>query len=255
MHTIIVMYEGGTRPEEQIRLRPGESLEFGSGGRPSGADRPYLAIPHDGVSRTAGRITATGAFWTLSNLNCCNTYVVENPEGAGEHIKVAPGRLDAPVPFEFARLVVPAGGELLSCQVWAPRHDYAEPPASPADGEPMLPAFPLDRSARYFLVLAALTEPRLRGAPHAPIPTVSEVVHRLLPVWPEANPTTVQWNIDYLAVKMRLKPASGAPGSCGRRLNGKKEALASLALRFDLIREEELTVLEGRHADAVPGWR
>ncbi|MEU1277463.1 FHA domain-containing protein [Streptomyces sp. NPDC005805] len=245
MHTIIVVPASGATcgtASEQIRLGPGERLHFGRAparGRPDG-----LTLTHPGVSRSAGEITATGTHWSLSNFSGSTTYVVENPEGAGEHIKVAPGRLDAPVPFEFSRLVLPAAGELLSLDVWAPCHDYHDPAdaGAGADGEPTALAFPLDRTKRYFLVLVALCEPRLRGTPHAAPPTADEVVERLRPRWPAANRAAVQWNIDYLAVKLRLKPA---PEVCdpGPRLNGKKDLMVSLALRFDLVREDDLGAL------------
>jgi hypothetical protein len=201
-------------------------------------------IGHDGVSRRAGEITAHGAFWILSNLSARHTYVVENPEGAGEHIKVGPGRLDAPVPFEFSRIVLPAAGDLLPIEVWAPRHDYLSGPDG-TDGDPTTPAFSVDHSKRYFAVLAALCEPRLRGDPHAPLPTVDQVVDRLRPAWPAVSRTSVQWNIDYLAVKLRLKPGPDT-AETGPRLNGKKESLVSLALRFDLVREDDLGVLMAR---------
>ncbi|MDT0610270.1 FHA domain-containing protein [Streptomyces lancefieldiae] len=220
----------------QLRLGPGERLVFGRS-----APGNDLVIGHDGVSRRAGVITAYGAFWILSNLSARQTYVVENPEGAGEHIKVAPGRLDAPVPFEFSRIVLPAAGDLLPIEVWAPRHDYLAG-ADGADGEPTAPAFSVDRGKRYFAVLAALCEPRLRGDPHAPLPTVDQVVERLRPSWAAASRTSVQWNIDYLAVKLRLKPGPDTAVT-GPRLNGKKESLVSLALRFDLVREDDLVVL------------
>ncbi|MFF5182717.1 FHA domain-containing protein [Streptomyces sp. NPDC000345] len=241
MYSIIVVPppEPGHGPggrERQLRLASGERLGFG---RAAGADG--LRIPHEGVSRRAGEIAAQGAFWTLSNFSRGQTYVVENPEGAGEHIKVAPGRLDAPVPFEFARMVLPAAGDLLAVEVWAPRHDYLGT-TSGLDGATTAPAFSLDRTKRYFAVLAALCEPRLRGAPHAPLPTVDQVVARLRPGWPAASRTSVQWNIDYLAVKLRLKPGPETADP-GPRLNGKKEALVSLALRFDLVREDDLGVL------------
>jgi len=219
----------------QLRLAPGERLAFGRGAGNG------LVIAHDGVSRRAGEIAAQGAFWILSNLSREQTYVVENPEGAGEHIKVAPGRLDAPVPFEFSRIVLPAAGDLLPVEVWAPRHDYLRP-ESGLDGVTTAPAFSLDPTKRYFAVLAALCEPRLRGAPHAALPTVDQVVDRLRPGWPAASRTSVQWNIDYLAVKLRLKPGPES-ADAGPRLNGKKESLVSLALRFDLVREEDLSVL------------
>lgn len=248
MYSIIVVPPPTTEdaPDRtQLRLAPGERLAFG---RAVGADG--LLIPHDGVSRRAGEITAQGSFWTLSNLSGHQTYVVENPEGAGEHIKVAPGRLDAPVPFEFSRIVLPAAGDLLPVEVWAPRHDYLRAEDGPdglraeggCDGDPTAPAFSVDRTKRYFAVLAALCEPRLRGTPHAPLPTVDQVVERLRATWPAASRTSVQWNIDYLAVKLRLKPGpqTAEPGT---RLNGKKESLVSLALRFDLVREDDLLVL------------
>lgn len=66
--------------EAQLRLAPGERLTFGRS-----ADANDLPIGHEGVSRAAGEITAHGAFWILSNLSAHQTYVVENPEGAGEH--------------------------------------------------------------------------------------------------------------------------------------------------------------------------
>lgn len=248
MYSIIVVPADGAGPADQIRLEPDESLVFGRSPAPLAPSRSgrLLTIAHHGVSRTAGEITATGAFWTLSNLSRGRTYVVENPEGAGEHIKIAPGRVDAPVPFEFSRVVLPAGDELLAFDVWAPRHDYADTDDH-RDGAPTAPAFPLDRSKRYFLVLAALCESRLRGDPYSPLPTSDQVIDRLRPVWPGAGRASVQWNIDYLAVKLRLKqPPEAADG--GRRLNGKKETLVSLALRFDLVGEDDLEVLEGAPA-------
>jgi hypothetical protein len=239
LYSIIVVPPPSSKGDShraQIRLAPGERLSFGRS-----ASGNALAIAHDGVSRSAGEITAQGAFWILSNLSREQTYVVENPEGAGEHIKIGPGRLDAPVPFEFSRIVLPAAGDLLAIEVWAPRHDYLSS-ESGLEGVTTAPAFSVDRTKRYFAVLAALCEPRLRGEPHAPLPTVDQVVERLRPGWPAASPAAVHWNIDYLAVKLRLKsgPDTADPGP---RLNGKKESLVSLALRFDLVREDDLVVL------------
>lgn len=242
MYSIIVVPPQTARQQPagagQLRLAPGERLTFGRS-----AEANDLAIDHEGVSRAAGEITAHGAFWILSNLSAHQTYVVENPEGAGEHIKVGPRRLDAPIPFEFSRIVLPAAGELLHLEVWAPRHDYLrDRDRAGLDGATTRPAFSVDRTKRYFAVLAALCEPRLRGAPHAPLPTVEQVVERLRPGWPSANRAAVQWNIDYLAVKLRLKPGPDT-ADAGPRLNGKKESLVSLALRFDLVREDDLVVL------------
>ncbi|WP_267242974.1 FHA domain-containing protein [Streptomyces sp. PR69] len=265
MYSIIVVPGDRAHDDRQIRLAPGEQLRFGraegagrsegerraeGAGQAEGADgaegERRLAISHPGVSRAAGEITASGAFWSLSNLSSAATYVVENPEGAGEHIKISPGRIGAPVPFEFSRVVLPAGDELLSFDVWAPRHDYADTAGVPAcDGEPTTLPFPLDRTKRYFHVLTALCEPRLRGAPHAPLPTCEQLVERLRPQWPAANRASVQWNIDYLAVKLRLKPGPETADP-GPRLHGKRESIVSLALRFDLVQEDDLGALAGR---------
>ncbi|MFF8969607.1 FHA domain-containing protein [Streptomyces sp. NPDC014995] len=238
MHSIIVVPPQCEEPGGQLRIGPGERLAFGRA--PAGND---LVIAHEGVSRVAGEITAHRAFWILSNHSAHQTYVVENPEGAGEHVKVAPGRQDAPIPFEFSRVVLPAAGDLLSFDVWAPCHGFRARAAGPAAaGAATSPAFALDRTKRYFAVLAALCEPRLRGAPHAPLPAVDELVERLRPTWPGASRSAVYWNIDYLAVKLRLRPGPDT-AEPGRRVNGKKESLVSLALRFDLVREEDLLVL------------
>jgi hypothetical protein len=240
MYSIIVVPADCARTREQIRLEPGEALRFGRAEATDGSRR--LTIPHHGVSRTAGDITAAGSYWSLSNLSSTSTYVVENPEGAGEHIKIAPGRIDAPVPFEFSRVVLPAAGELLGIDVWAPRHAYRSAARPGLSGATTVTAFALDRTKRYYAVLAALCEPRLRGAPHAPLPTIDQVVERLRPTWPAANRSSVYWNVDYLAVKLRLKQPPESADS-GPRLNGKKESLVSLALRFDLVREDDLVVL------------
>ncbi|WP_035868134.1 hypothetical protein [Kitasatospora cheerisanensis] len=243
MHTIIVVPPGRPDSQEHLTLATGERLVFGRSPADAPGRHQRLTIEHDGVSRIAGEILAQGTFWTLSNLNRDRTYVVENPEGGGEHIKVAPGRLDAPVPFEFARIVLPAAGDLLSFDVWAPRHDYLGADPRIPEGATTAAAFALDRTKRYFAVLVALCEPRLRDAPaHAPLPTADELVERLRPGWPAASRSTVQWNINYLAVKLRLAPAWPCPEP-GARRNGMKESLVSLALRFDVVREDDLALL------------
>lgn len=250
MYSIIVVPNGGGG-EGQFRLMPGEILGFGRTPHASpltrGGDGRCLSLDHEGVAHAAGLITATGAFWTLSNLSRRQTYVVENPEGTGEHIRVAPGRADAPVPFEFARVVLPVGDTLPSFDVWAPRHDYFEPTedAHAGTGQLATPAFPLDRTKRYFLVLVALCEPRLRGGTLTPLATTARMVERLRPVWPSADEAAVRWNLDYLAVKLGLRPSPVTAGS-DPRLHGRRETLAALALRFDLVGKEDLDVLDAQ---------
>ncbi|MCX5423133.1 FHA domain-containing protein [Streptomyces sp. NBC_00078] len=237
MYSVIVVPPMCGSSDGQLRIAAGEQLTFGRAGTDGS-----LTIDHQGVPRVAGSITAHRNFWLLSNLSEDQTYVVENPEGAGEHIKIAPGRLDAPVPFEFSRVVLPAAGDLLAFDVWAPRHAFRSVERHGLSGALTTPAFALDRTKRYFAVLAALCEPRLRGEPHAPLPAVEQLVDRLRSVWPTVSRSAVYWNIDYLAVKLRLRPGPDM-AEPGLRVNGKKESLVSLALRFDLIREDDLAVL------------
>ncbi|MDX3307801.1 FHA domain-containing protein [Streptomyces sp. NPDC054884] len=247
MYSLIVVPPPCDGAAEQIRVSTGERLTFG---RAAAADGGGLVIAHAGVPRAAGEITAHRSFWLLSNHSEDQTYVVENPEGAGEHMKVAPGRQEAPVPFEFSRVVLPAGGDLLAFEVWAPCHAFRSVARHGLSGDRTAKAFSLDRTKRYFAVLAALCEPRLRGEPHAPPPAVEQLVDRLRPVWPGVSRSAVYWNVDYLAVKLRLRPDADVQEP-GRRFNGRKESLVSLALRFDLVREDDLGVLTTSLSGAV----
>ena len=128
----MIVPDGCRGPEEQYRLEPGHTLRFGRTA-PAGNG---LTISHPAVACAAGEITATGAFWILTNFSSDQTYTIENPEGAGEHIRVAPGRADAPVPFEFARVGLCTGESEPGCgfDVLAPRHDYLAPGGSLVDG-------------------------------------------------------------------------------------------------------------------------
>ncbi|WP_307808306.1 hypothetical protein [Streptomyces oryzae] len=274
MFSVIIVPDGCRGPEEQHRLEPGHTLRFGRTA-PAGNG---LTISHPAVACAAGEITATGAFWILTNFSSDQTYIVENPEGAGEHIRVAPGRADAPVPFEFARVHLCAGGSgpggpglgesRPGCgfDVLAPRHDYLTPGGSliggPVSGgavggavladdgardaedwsfDPFPRPYPLDHTCHYFLVLAALCEASLRAgdaAAAAPVPDVAELTQRLRPVWPDVTPAAVTWNLDYLRLKLRLRTPDD-PGTV-------REALVRFALRFDLVQEGHLAVLDGQ---------
>jgi hypothetical protein len=249
MDTVLVQYGGGPL----LRLGPGAVARFGRGAPGLDVD---LVLGDRGVPRLAGEIHGTGDHWLLSNFSRDKTYVVENPEGAGEHVKVPPGRLTAPVPFEISRVVLPAGLDFVRFAVFAPMHAYLDRTApdlsdrsdgadesDESDTDGTLAAFPLDESAKYFLVLVALCEPRLRDRSHVAIPTVEHVVERLraLPSCTELTVAAVNFHIDYLARnKLRVKhdPPDGA-----RRLDTKRAALVSLALRFNLVREEHLRLL------------
>src|SRR5262245_15926322 len=126
MDTVLVQVPSpdGGPPLQVVGIQPGETLRFG---RDAGVDIP---LDHPGVSRLAGELTAAVDYWLLSNLSAEATYVVDNPEGGGEYIAVAPRRLAAPVPFEFARVSLPTPERPAEFLVFAPQHAYAEPGAA-----------------------------------------------------------------------------------------------------------------------------
>ncbi|CAM3229447.1 serine/threonine protein kinase [Streptomyces albus] len=222
-----------------LHLGPGETADFGRGG-PGSPVRITLDDP--GVSRHAGVITAAEDYWRLSNYSGHATYVVENMEGAGEHIKVPPGRLGAPVPFEFSRVVLPASDGEVDFKVFAPEHTYLDAGTGVPAGEPTQSPFALDQTAKYFLVLLALCEPRLRDPSSGAIPGVSEVLERLRPLegCHDLTRSAVNYHIDYLAtVKLRLRGGEERAAGTSR----KRAELVALALRFDLVREEHLALL------------
>ncbi|WP_055520519.1 hypothetical protein [Streptomyces aurantiacus] len=237
----VVRRSDAPRPEPRlVRLSPGQSARFGRG-EPGG--RPPIALNDPAVSRCAGQVTAVEDYWRLCNYSAAATYVVENLEGAGEHIRVAPGRIGAPVPFELSRVILPAAETPMEFKVFAPQHAYAEPKCDALAGEPTTSPFSLNPTSKYFLVLLALCEPRLRSPSSAAVPGVGEVLERLrpLPGCQDLTRSALNYHIDYLAdTKLRLR--DGPDGSYGEA-GGKRERLVSLALRFNLVREEHLALL------------
>ncbi len=235
--------DDGERRSEAVTLRlgPGEAARFGRG---SPGTPVELRLADAAVSRLAGEIRVTDDHWQLTNHSATHTYLVENPEGAGEYLRVPPRRVGAPVPFEFARVVLPTRGELpVTFQVFAPDHVYLDPGAVGGPWESRtVTAYSLDETAAYFLVLVALCEPRLRDQSRVAVPTTPQVVDRLR-AHAERAPLTaraVSSHIDYLAEeKLRI---DGRTGRSDRR-NGKREEIVGLALRFGLVREEHLALL------------
>jgi len=215
-------------------------LRFGRGAADLAVE---IVLDDPAVPRLAGEVRAVEDHWQLSNFSAVHSYLVENPEGAGEYLRVAPRRLGAPVPFEFARVVLPALGEPRMFQVYAPAHSFHDAAlGQPSVGSPTLSAFALDEAATYFLVLVALCEPRLRDRPGAGVPTTRQVVERLQGdgVGREVSEHAVTFHLDYLARnKLRIRQSSGPR-------TGKREAVVSLALRFGLVREEHLALLPPR---------
>ncbi|NEA68526.1 serine/threonine protein kinase [Streptomyces sp. SID12488] len=238
-----------TEPATTRRLGPGEAARFGRGTKA----RPVeLLLPDPAVSRLAGEIRVTEDHWQLSNFSTTHSYLVENPEGAGEYLRIPPRRSGAPIPFEFARVVLPTRGSTVSFQVFAPDHVYldADDPGG-AWGTRTLNAYSLDETATYFLVLVALCEPRLRDESAVSVPTTPQVVERLSthPALTRLTARAVSSHIDYLAEqKLRVRgPQDVADtGGGGARRTGKREAVVGVALRFGLVREEHLALLPSR---------
>lgn len=245
-------------PASVIELRADERLTFGRG---APGVEVGMALAHPGVSRLAGEICAGPAYWLLSNWSHEATYLVENVEGCGEHLRVSPGRVGVPVPFEISMVSIPVMFETVTFRVYAP----AQPVQAPIDravlaGLPTESAFPLDRQAKYFLVLVALCEPRLRGATFGALPTTSQVAERLrpLPGCGDLTPRAVDFHIDYLARrKLRLRPEApgrdavphtvGSPSTHGGEgFAARRMLVADFALRFGIVGEEDLAMLPPR---------
>lgn len=140
METIIVQLPGvgrspkdGTGRPELLHLGPGDIVDFGRGLPGGGGVDIVLADP--GVSRRAGQLEAAGDYWRLSNFSRSVSYAVENLERAGEYVTVAPGRLGAPVPFEFSRVVLPALNGEAAFKVFAPQHAHLGEQSADGAGE------------------------------------------------------------------------------------------------------------------------
>ncbi|MEU9192955.1 serine/threonine protein kinase [Streptomyces hundungensis] len=247
--------EGGAGADGEavtLRLGPGEVARFGRG---SAAAPVELRLDDEAISRLAGEIRVTDDHWQLSNLSRTQSYLVENPEGAGEYLRVPPRRAGAPIPFEFSRVVLPTRRNTsVSFQVFAPDHVYLDADGLGGQwGSRTVTAYSLDETALYFLILVALCEPRLRDESPVAVPTTPQIVERLSahPACGRLTARAVSSHIDYLAdEKMRISaPTEAGPRREARR-NGKREAIVGLVLRFGLVREEHLALLPPRSGAA-----
>lgn len=241
----------GGGPPFVANLGPGAVATFGRGSPDEPVDIP---ISHPAVSRLAGEIRGADDYWLISNLSRHATYVVDNPEGAGEYLRIPPRRVGAPVPFEFARVVLPVDEGEATFLVFAPQHVYADEGSVGGGGEVTTAAFALDETAKYFLILVALCEPRLRDSSTVALPSVPEIVDRLAPLDAGRGLTAsaVNYHIDYLATtKLRVKQRAGIDE--WQRLEWKREALVATAVRFGLVDERHLRLLPSRRPAAGRG--
>lgn len=227
------------RRSGMFSLEPGQQLSFGRGGGDAAVD---LTLNGPQVSRFAGTIRAVADYWVLTNASA-STYVVENLEGGGEHVKVPPRRVGAPVPFELSRLLIPTDSGSYDLHVYAPQHAHLTDDGDPAaSGDTTQRPFAMEASAKYFHVLIALCEPRLRNPSSVAIPTSDDIARRLACRGGEPmSRSAVDYHIDYLAeTKLRLR--STAVAGAGQA-ESKRAALVSLALRFDLVTQDDLMLL------------
>ena len=239
-----------------MALQPGESASFGRCG--CGRCGTDIVLAGPGVPRQAGTITAGENHWRLTNSSRGSSYVVEHLEDSGQYITVEPGRARTPIPFELSRIVVPGSAAGVDLIVFV-GNDEAGPDCLPglADAtdcacEPTAESFSLDPTAKYFLVLVALCEPRLRSDAAAHVPTAREIVDRLkaLPSCSGLSESAVHFHIDYLvSEKLRLELlGAGQPG----RIGWKRLALATMAMRHGLVRSEHLLLLPARGRRPLP---
>lgn len=227
----------------------GGSLEIGQG-----VDGQSVDVAGEGLqaTRPIGRIAAAHGHWCLSNYSLDATFVVENMEGGGEFVKIAPCRADVPISFELARVVVPLAHGLADIKVFSQPPVYVEPVRRVEVYSGADPWFKLDEGAKYFLVLVALCEPRLRRSCAVVVPSVPEIVERLsgLEVFGDLTQAAVNYHIEYLVSnKLRVRSFAGADEPS--RLNGKKEAIVDVALKYDLVRPEHLMLLPPRQVRAA----
>jgi hypothetical protein len=124
-------------------------------------------------------------------------------------------------------------------------------PTRPRDGERTVRSFSLDESAKYFLVLVALCEPRLRAPSTTSVPSLGAVVQRLrdVPGCEELTRTAVEFHVEYLArhkLRVRERERDHRDSDEQDRLAHRRQALVSLALRFGLVDADHLGLLPPR---------
>lgn len=224
--------DGPTR--RRVDMREGESVDFGRDPS-SGAFRPD-------VSPRVGSFEVEDERLYISNFTTSTTFVLENLEGGSELIKARPRHLRMPVPFEMSRILIPSGMDVFELTAFGPEPSMLDAGQATDDDDAPLPR--LDTASKYFAVLVALCEPRLRGNSMAAVPSVQELVARLedTDLFHLPSRSSINYHIDYL-VEQKVPVTRWAKyGDDGRR-HSKREALVAFALRFDLVCEEHLDLL------------
>ena len=118
--------------------------------------------------------------------------------------------------------------------MFAPQHTYADA-AQPAGlaGARTAAAFPLDEQAKYFLILVALCEPRLRdGDRRAADRRRDRRAPARARTLPDLTRAAVNHHIDYLAIeKLRVKEPQPGADAAGRQARGARRDRAALRAR------------------------
>ncbi|MEV0267116.1 hypothetical protein AB0I49_38045 [Streptomyces sp. NPDC050617] len=224
--------QGGT--SESVHLKAGEQLDFrieSCTGRFEPDGKPSI-----------GAFEFHENCLLVSNFTTSATYVIENLEGGIELVKARPRQLQVAIPFEMSRVLIPSGDNIIELTV------FGSPP--PLMGEELSVGTPgpamvdLETASKYFVVLVALCEPRLRGYSMAAVPSVQEVVQRLRGSgdFRDANRSSINYHINYLA-DQKLPVSRWSRYMSEGRMHSKREALVAFALRFDVVREEHLLLL------------
>ncbi|MGW6681181.1 hypothetical protein ACWGBO_14995 [[Kitasatospora] papulosa] len=227
--------QGGTR--ERIHLKAGEQLDFTVESR-TGRFEP-------GGKPSIGAFEFRENRLLVSNFTTSVTYVIENLEGGIELVKARPRQLQVTIPFEMSRVLIPSGDNITELTVFgSPPSLMGEELSARAAGPPMVN---IEEASKYFVVLVALCEPRLRGFSMAAVPSVQEVVERLRESseFRDANRSSINYHITYLA-DQKLPVGRWAKYMNEGRMHSKREALVAFALRFDIVREEHLHLLPKR---------
>ncbi|WP_256923492.1 hypothetical protein [Streptomyces sp. 13-12-16] len=220
---------------QRSNLKTGDRLDFGISGS-TGRLQPN-AIP------SLGAFEVSGHHLLFSNLTASATFAIENLEGGTELVKAPPRRLNMVIPFEISRILIPSATSISELTVFAPPPALLGSDQAATYTESVISN--LDMTSKYFAVLVALCEPRLRGSSMAAVPSVQEMVKRLKGTkqFRDANRNSISYHIDYLTDR-KLPVSQWAKCVDEGRRHSKREALVAFALRFDLVREEHLGLLE-----------
>ncbi|MFD0424274.1 hypothetical protein [Streptomyces parvus] len=227
-------HTGGSTTQERINLKVGDRLDFGIPNA-TGEFQPH-ATP------SIGTFEVSDQHLFFSNFTTGTTFVIENLEGGTELVKARPRQLGMVIPFEMSRILIPSSASIGELTVFTSPPRLLGPEMAATLTESAMSK--LDTTTKYFAVLVALCEPRLRGSSMAAVPSVQEVVERLRGIeqFRDANRSSVNYHIDYLA-DQKLPVSQWAKYLNEGRMHSKREALVAFSLRFDLVREEHLSLL------------